>query len=230
MSSTTVAPLESYTSTVATPDNYAQFGDVQGVEVTLVDSNLWLVDNTQLNMQTTDPTTSVYMLQDPSYQTIVPLKNIQATAAPISLPLTGSGLESVLPGLDLPTGDALQLMSVTGSLALGSGSTPTAGGAQSLSADGSLPQFSGPTGTTLSSSSGITSGGLGGIGGGGGTPGTDGTVVPLTDGVMITPSGPIVEPVPVPFGVSPTLGLLVLAVGAALRRGWRYRHKHWVTH
>ncbi|NJR65530.1 MAG: hypothetical protein HC772_09795 [Leptolyngbyaceae cyanobacterium CRU_2_3] len=139
MASTTVAPVESYTSDsiAPTPDNYAQFGVKTQVAVNLVDSDLWLVDSSKLAAQMTDTSASVTLLDwTVKSQTTVPLENVTAVDQPVNFSASSQGDFSQYLSSDLPLDSMLQLSAVSGSVQFGNSAS----------------------GSGLSSSSGFTSG------------------------------------------------------------------------
>jgi hypothetical protein len=179
MASTTVAPVESYTSDsiVPTPDNYAQFGVKTHVAVNLVDSNLWLVDNSRLAAQITDTANTVPLLDwTVKSQTTVPLENITAVDQPVNLATNGQSDLSQYTVPDAPLDGMLQLSAVSGQTRLGgslggsgggSSSGSTSGGSSSListtsfqseSGSGAISSFSGLTSLFKTSSTALTSG------------------------------------------------------------------------
>ncbi|MBI4782180.1 MAG: hypothetical protein HY785_12785 [Oscillatoriophycideae cyanobacterium NC_groundwater_1537_Pr4_S-0.65um_50_18] len=174
MASTTVAPVESYTSDsiVPTPDNYAQFGDETQVAVNLVDSNLWLVDSSKLAAQITDTTSTVAVLDfTVASQTTVSLENITADAQPVNLATSGQTDLSQYTIPDAPLDSMLQLSAVTGGVQFGSSAGSESGSSSGLTSDGfssltstssfqsggdggsSVPSFGSPSGSETSSTS-----------------------------------------------------------------------------
>jgi len=235
MSDMTVGPIQTYVgdSTLSSP-TINQSPSQGNVSVTLTDSNLWLVDTSKLNGQTSDPTTQFTLMNlQTKYQTTVPFDNVNFSATTIA-PAALTTSESSYLQSSLPQGNALMLASVTGGTQLGSDG-------MSLSASGSSGSGAGGT-----SSSGA-SGGLSGAGGGGGTGSSGGAgagsssssasagqatstaqtgtgvnaqaTVGLQAIAIPQPTGSPQAPTPVPFEASPTIGLLfvLLLFGHKLR-------------
>lgn len=184
MGLTTIAPVAAYTSDTSepTPDNYSQFSEQERVSVNLIDSDLWLVDNSQLNGQTIDePVVSLVSLLDwtTKDQTNVSLDNITAVSSSIGIPTTGtSGESNLLPSLDRSGEALLQLSEVTGSLQIDSATTPSGSG-------GSSSFSSGEISTTSTSDSSFS-------GDGGGTSSSIGT--PFSASTSGTPDSPTATP------------------------------------
>lgn len=236
MASTTVASVESYTSDSISPrpDNYAEFSDQTQVSLTLTDSNLWLVDTSQLAAQITDTSATVPLLDwTVKSQTTVSLDNIAADDRPISLATTSNSDFSQYLSSDRSLESMLQLSAVSGETQL-NGSATGSGLSNSSSFTSGNPSASSSTTSFVSGGDGSSSSGSG-FGSSTGTPisTTSKTSNPPTDG-SDTPSGtpetpsistststdqttPISppnasspSPVPVPFQLSPSLGLAVL--------------------
>jgi hypothetical protein len=238
MSDMTVGPIQTYlgNSTLSAPT--INQNPVQGnVAVTLTDSNLWLVDTSKLNGQTSDPAAQFALVNlQTKYQTVVPFDNVNfnaTTIAPAALPTsTGSYLQS-----SLPQGDLFMLTSVTGGTQLSSnGTLLTSSGASGGSTGGiaSSGTSGGLSNTGSGSASGGGAGGGGGSGGGSGgssgssaapgvastaavagqsTPGaTSNPQTTVSPQATISPQPTVnpQNPVPVPFELSPTIGLLLV--------------------
>lgn len=230
MSDVTVGSIQTYLDdTILSAPTVSQNTSQERVSVTLTDSNLWLVDTSKLNGQTTDSQTQVSFLNlETSSQTTVPFENVAfnaATAAPTGLATSDSSyLQSNLDG------NSLLLAQVTGGTQLGS--------------DGVSLTSAGSSGGTASTSSGGSSGGLSSAGSGtgaagssaapsaSGSPSDSATADPSTgvaQSAASTSSQPLVgsstlqssTPVPVPFEVSPTLGVLLLLLSIGFRWGFR---------
>ncbi|XGV97105.1 MAG: hypothetical protein ACAF41_30835 [Leptolyngbya sp. BL-A-14] len=224
MSDLTTGPIQTYIgeSTLLSPTTSLN-PDAGSVSVTLTDSNLWLVDPTKLNGQTSDPATQFTLMDlQTKYQTTVPFDNVNFNATTLA-PAALTSSESSYLQTNLPQGSALMLASVTGGTQLGSdGMSLTStgsgggdtGGASSGGASGSLSGGGGGGGGGSSSG-----GGGGGSSGGGATSGSSSNATPVGSSTQtgiattqVTPSPQATvspqAPVPVPFEVSPTIGLL----------------------
>lgn len=225
MSDVTVGPIQTYSddSLLSSSTTTSQPVVQNNVSVTLTDSDLWLVDTSKLNAQTESTTSSTsFLTLDPAAQDNTTFDNVTMTA---SSPLASSALESSSRSLqtNLPEGNSLMLAEVTG-------------GTQ-LSSDGISTMSTSSSGSSSATSSGSTSGSLsgGGDSGGGGTsssgggagtssssdssspgqsPNTSQTTTTSTTQTTTNPqpSTSPSSPVPVPFEVSPTLGVLLIVV------------------
>jgi len=221
MSDLTTGPIQTYigdstlsSSTTSLSPNAAS------LSVTLTDSNLWLVDTTKLGGQTSDPTRQfTVMALQTKYQTTVPFDNVNFNAATIAPAALTSGESSYLQ-TNLPQGDALMLASVTGGTQLSSD------GMSLMSARSGGGDTGGAAGGASGGLSGGGSGSSGGSGagssGGGTASGSSSNASPAGSSNQTTtqattnpqatvspqPTASAQAPVPVPFEVSPTIGLL----------------------
>ena len=230
MSDVTVGPIQTYVNNLPTSSSTISQNPGQGsLSVTLADSTLWLVDTSKLNEKTSNPTTQITLMDlQTKYQTTVPFANVNfnaAAIAPAALMSQSSSLQS-----SLPQDNTLLLAAVTGGSQLSADGTSLASAGSSGSDPGGL--------TSVAASSGLFSASAGG-GSGAGSPGAGGTSSGISIGVAsnaspsaqtdqtaasVNPqttssaqatisSQPIVNappPAPVPFEVSPTLGLLLV--------------------
>lgn len=219
MSDLTVGPIQTYSgdSTTTTQDSVQD-----SASVTLTSTDLWLVDTSKLNGETSDPQTQ-YTLATPETkdQTTVPFENVDFTATAYSLPALDSSTSSTLSTI---SDDSLMLAEVTGGTQFSSDGT-------SLSSSNFNGSSTG-TGSTGSGSLTGSSGGGGSAGAGGApssssgsadgqatdsAPSTTPSTSPSTTSTAIAQSAttapgqtPAPVPTPAPFEVSPTMGLLLM--------------------
>lgn len=228
MSDVTTGPIQTYSgdTTLATTTNLDP--TQERVSVTLTDSNLWLVDPTKLNGQTVDSQEQYTLLNlETSNQTTTTFDNVNFTASTVNS--TGLTSDSTYLQSSLPEGDALMLASVTGGSQLSSDGVSLTSTGSSGSSDS----------TSGGGTSGSLSGSDGGAGGAGASAPSGSSTASSTDGQSIdgqatpstttttsdpqppgspqpgaspSPGGTPQLPQPVPFEISPTIGLLLLLV------------------
>lgn len=226
MSDVTVGPVQTYVD-----DSISSFTSVnqnttqESISVNLTGSNLWLVDTSKLNGETIDPQTQYTLLNlETKYQTTVPFENIDFTAATLTSPSL-DGTDSSYLQSNLPLADSLMLAQVTGATQLGSDGVSLTSSSFSSSdsgiTTGSSGSLSGSGGGIGSSSTGFSGAGSSDAGSSGtGSSGTGSTsdsssadsqvsTNPLmTVNPQVTMSPQPVEPVP--FELSPAIGLLLV--------------------
>lgn len=220
MSDVTTGPIQTYVddsslSSTITSQNSTQ----ERVSVTLTDSNLWLVDSSKLSGTTIDSQDQYTLLNlQPENQTTTSFENVNFTATTLSS--TGLSTESSYLQSSLPDGSALTLTSVTGGTQLSSdGMSLTSTGTGGDSTGGTSSGGSGGGSSGSGSGSGSASAGAAPASSGSSTDSqsTDGTStqsVSINTQTTVSPQ-PTVSPQtpePVPFEVSPAIGLLLLLV------------------
>lgn len=220
MSDVTVGPIQTYSddSLLSSSTTTSQPVVQNNVSVTLTDSDLWLVDTSKLNAQTESTTSSTaFLTLDPAAQDNTTFENVTMQA---SSPLASSALESNSSSLQtsLPQGNSLMLAEVTGGTQLSSDGVSTMSTGSGVgSTGGSIDGASG------SLSAGGSGGGTAFVEGGMGTASasdssslgqfpetTQTTATGVTQATSSQPSTGPPPPVPVPFEVSPTVGVLLM--------------------
>ncbi|GEM_PF-6962061 len=233
MSDMTVGPIQTYVgdsilSSPTTSQNPVQ----DNISVTLTDSNLWLVDTSKLNGQTGNPQTQFTLLNlQTKYQTTVPFDNVNFTAATVA-PTGLATTESAYLHSNLPQGSALMLASVTGGTQLSSdgmsmtsagSSGRDSGGASSSGSSGGLSGAGGSAGSAGSSTASGSSSNSSSTGQSTqAVPKTSATVSPkatVSPQATVSPKATVSPQaaVPVPFDVSPTLGLMLILLMVGYR-------------
>jgi len=229
MSDVTTGPIQTYSGDTTLATTTTLDSDQERVSVTLTDSNLWLVDPTKLNGQTVDSQEQYTLLNlETSNQTTTSFDNVNFTASTVNS--TGLTSDSTYLQSSLPEGDALMLASVTGGSQLSSDgvsltSTGSSGSSDSTSSGGTSGSLtgsgggSGGSGATAPSGSSSTDSSTDGQSTDGQT--TLSTTTTASDpqppgspqpGASPSPTGTPQLPQPVPFEISPTIGLLLLLV------------------
>lgn len=228
MSDVTVGPIQTYVNdSPASSATISQNPGQGSVSVALTDSTLWLVDTSKLNEQTSNPAAQITLMDlQTKYQTTVPFANVNFNAAGAIAPAALMNESSYLQS-NLPQDNALLLAAVTGGTQLSADGTSLASTGSSGSDPSGLASVVASSGLfSAGAGSGAGSLGFGGTSGGisittasnappDGQTAQTANVNPQATGspqVTISPQPNVSTqtPVPVPFEVSPTLGLLLV--------------------
>lgn len=225
MSDVTVGPVQTYVDdSISSFTSIDQNTTQESISVNLTGSNLWLVDTSKLSGETTDTQTQYTLLNlETKYQTTVPFENVDFTAATLTSPSL-AGTDSSYLQTNLPLADSLMLAQVTGATKLSSDgvslTSTSSSDSNSGMATGSSGSLSGSGGGTGSSSTGF-SGAASSEAGSSDTGSSEvGSSDPsITDSQVVTNPQATVTPQvtmspqpvePVPFELSPAIGLLLV--------------------
>jgi hypothetical protein len=145
MSDLNVGPIQSYVqgSTWFDLTRYSDLGKQERVSVNLIESNLWLIDSSQLFILNDYAPRIAFINEGAGYQSPITLTASGATSGSVTVFENLSGSNSILPSRNAPLqlGDWVQLSTISGGTQLQLSVTPNGvfnPGASPLSTDASL--------------------------------------------------------------------------------------------